>query len=201
MNIDQLIGDWQQKLMLAGNSTEREYARIELERLNKLKEDYKRRPGGDAGPVYPPRQKPVVLIIHGHDEEMKRHVQLFLSRGGLRDLVWDEEPDMNKTIIEKLTDDSILPDYVIALMSPDDMLHDGTLRARQNVILEIGFYIGKLGREKVRILLKGSPEIPSDLQGILYDEYDTYGAWKMKLAKEIKAAGIAIQYEGIIQHS
>ena len=87
---------------------------------------------------------------------------------------------------------------MIALLSPDDLQNDGTARARQNVILEIGYFIGKLGREKVRLLRRGDTNIPSDLQGILYDNYDADGAWRIKLAKEIKAAGLAIDIESII---
>jgi predicted nucleotide-binding protein len=127
---------------------------------------------------------PVVFIIHGHDEEMKRSVQLFLTRSELKDIVLHEQPDKNRTIIEKLIEESENAGYVIALLSPDDVQEDGTLRARQNVILEIGYFIGKLGRDKVRLLKRGDTEIPSDLQGILYDTYDPSGAWRVKLAKE-----------------
>lgn len=141
---------------------------------------------------------PVVFIIHGHDEEMKRNVQLFLNRGRLQDTVLHERPDKNRTVIEKLIEEGANASYVIALLSPDDLQNDGTVRARQNVILEIGYFMGKLGREKVRLLRRGDTIIPSDLQGILYDNYDIDGAWRIKLAKEIKAAGLSIDIENII---
>jgi predicted nucleotide-binding protein len=141
---------------------------------------------------------PIVFIIHGHDEEMKRSVQLFLNRADLKDIVLHEQPDKNRTVIEKLIEEGASASYVIALLSPDDVQGDGTVRARQNVILEIGYFIGKLGREKVRILRRGDTVIPSDLQGILYDNYDKDGAWRVKLAKEIQAAGLPVNIENII---
>lgn len=139
-----------------------------------------------------------VFIIHGHDEEMKRSVQLFLNRAELKDVVLHEQPDKSRTIIEKLIDEGANAGYVIALLSPDDVQGDGTLRARQNVILEIGYFIGKLGRDKVRLLKRGDTEVPSDLQGILFDTYDTAGAWRVKLAKELKSAGLPVNIENVI---
>lgn len=143
--------------------------------------------------------EPTIFIIHGHDEEMKRSVQLFLNRAKLKDIVLHEQPDKNRTIIEKLIEEGETASYVIALLSPDDTQNDGTHRARQNVILEIGYFIGKLGREKVRILRKGDTVIPSDLQGILYENYDKDGAWRIKLTKEMKSVGIPIDMEKIIE--
>lgn len=139
-----------------------------------------------------------VFIIHGHDEEMKRNVQLLLNRGKLNEIVLHEQPDKNRTVIEKLIEEGANASYVIALLSPDDTQNDGTSRARQNVILEIGYFLGKLGRERVRVLRKGDTVIPSDLQGILYENYDTDGTWKIKIAKEIKSTGLPIDMESII---
>jgi predicted nucleotide-binding protein len=139
-----------------------------------------------------------VFIIHGHDEEMKKAVQLFLSRAGLKDIVLHEQPDLNRTVIEKLIEEGRPAAYVIALLSPDDVQADGTVRARQNVVLEIGYFIGKLGREKVRLLRKGDVVIPSDLQGILYENYDDAGAWRIKLLKEMKAVGLPIDAASVV---
>lgn len=140
----------------------------------------------------------VVFIIHGHDEEMKKSVQVFLSRGDLQDIVLHEQPDKNLTVIEKLIQEGAAADYVIGLLSPDDVQEDGSVRARQNVILEIGYFIGKLGRDKVRLLRRGNTAIPSDLQGILFENYDEAGAWRIKLAKEIQAVGVPINIDKII---
>lgn len=133
-----------------------------------------------------------VFIIHGHDNGLKIEIQLLLTRAGVNNIVLHEQPDKGRTIIDKLVEESSDSNYAIALLSPDDMLIDGSKRARQNVILEIGYFIGRLGKERVRILKKGNIEIPSDLQGILYENYDSTGVWKMKLCKELIAVGIYV---------
>jgi predicted nucleotide-binding protein len=138
-----------------------------------------------------------VFIIHGHDNGLKTDVQLLLTRAGVNNLVLHEQADKGRTIIDKLVEESSSSNYAIALLSPDDKLEDGSSRARQNVILEIGYFIGKLGKERVRLLKKGDMEIPSDLQGILYENYDSSGAWKMKLCKELIAVGIYVDIEAV----
>lgn len=140
-----------------------------------------------------------VFIIHGHDDAMKKAVQLFLTRANLKDIVLHEQPDKNRTVIEKLIEEGSSAAYVIALLSPDDTQGDGTVRARQNVVLEIGYFIGRLGREKVRLLRKGEVVIPSDLQGILFENYDNEGAWRIKLLKEMQAAGLPIDLATAVQ--
>lgn len=138
-----------------------------------------------------------VFIIHGHDNELKTEVQLLLTRAGVNNIVLHEQPDKGRTIIDKLVEESINSNYAIGLLSPDDKLEDGSTRARQNVILEIGYFIGRLGKERVRILKKGDIEIPSDLHGILYENYDKLGAWKMKICKELIAVGIYVDIESV----
>lgn len=138
-----------------------------------------------------------VFIIHGHDNGLKTEVQLLLTRAGVNNVVLHEQPDKGRTIIDKLVGESFNSNYAIALLSPDDKLANGSTRARQNVILEIGYFIGRLGKERVRLLKKGDMEIPSDLQGILYENYDLAGAWKMKLCKELIAVGIFVDIEAV----
>ena len=139
-----------------------------------------------------------VFVIHGHDEEMKRSVQLFLTRANLTDIVLHEQLDKNQTIIEKLIEVGSTVSYAIALLSPDDIQADGTFRARQNVILEIGYFMGKLGRERLRLLVKENVVIPTDLQGILYDNYNSSGTWQIKLLREMKDVGIPIDIDSVI---
>lgn len=138
-----------------------------------------------------------VFIIHGQDSELKVEVQLLLTRGGVNNIVLHEQPDKGRTIIDKLVEESYNSHYAIALLSPDDKLENGNSRARQNVILEIGYFIGRLGKERVRLLKKGDIEIPSDLQGILYENYDKSGAWKIKICKELIAVGIYVDMKEI----
>jgi predicted nucleotide-binding protein len=63
-------------------------------------------------------------------------------------------------------------------------------RGRQNVIFELGFFFGKLGRERVCVLLAGGVEEPSDIAGLVYITIDAGGAWKYQLARELTAADI-----------
>lgn len=140
----------------------------------------------------------LVFIIHGHDKEFKQEVQLLLKNAGVNNVVLHEQPDRGRTIIDKLLQETENAGYAIALLSPDDITSDGATRARQNVILEIGYFMGKLGKERIRMVTKENVEIPSDLQGILYEKHDDNGAWKIKLLKEIQAVGIYVDIQGAI---
>jgi predicted nucleotide-binding protein len=140
-----------------------------------------------------------VFIVHGHDNGLKTEIQLLLTRAGVNNIVLHEQADKGRTIIDKLVGESESSNYAIALLSPDDIVSDGTKRARQNVILEVGYFIGRLGKERVRLLKKGEIEIPSDLQGILYENYDEAGAWKMKICKELIAVGIHVDMKAVAE--
>lgn len=138
-----------------------------------------------------------VFIIHGHDNSLKVEVQLLLTRAGVSNIVLHEQPDKGRTIIDKLIQETEKSNFAIALLSEDDKLQNGNNQARQNVILEIGYLMGKLGKERVRLIKKGDVNIPSDLQGVLYEVHDLSGGWKLKLAKELIAAGIYVDIPSI----
>lgn len=140
-----------------------------------------------------------VFIIHGHDGHLKTEVQLLLHRAGVNNIVLHEQADKGRNIIEKLIEETNSANYAIALLSPDDILADGAKGARQNVILEIGYFLGKLGKSRVRLLKKGDVEIPSDLSGILYENYDESGSWKIKICKELQAVGIFVDLEAVVK--
>lgn len=140
----------------------------------------------------------LVFIIHGHDNELKREIQLLLQNAGINNVVLHEQVDKGRTIIDKLIGETESAGYAVALLTPDDLTDQGLQRARQNVILEIGYFIGKLGKERIRMITKGDIEIPSDLQGILYEKFDSSGAWKIKLLKEIQAVGIYVDIQSAI---
>jgi predicted nucleotide-binding protein len=90
------------------------------------------------------------------------------------------------------------------LLTPDDIgsaankPSDLKARARQNVIMELGYFMGRLGRFRVCALHKGSVELPSDYQGVLYIELDPAGAWKAKLAQEFVQAKLPIELSGLL---
>jgi predicted nucleotide-binding protein len=192
LDISQHIRNWEEKLTLARDPTEAAYARSELERLYELRNKYESRYDGIPGKAEIDRM-PVVLIIYGHDAAMKQAVQLCLAKWSVFGLVLAEQPALGMTLIEKLIEASNTADYAVALLSPDDLLDNGAFRARQNVILEIGYMLGKIGRSRVRLLRKGNTEIPSDLSGVLYDDFDGAGQWELRLYRELQAAGLKLK--------
>ncbi|MGA2645760.1 MAG: nucleotide-binding protein [Candidatus Sulfotelmatobacter sp.] len=139
----------------------------------------------------------LVFLVHGHDDAVKESVARFLERLDLKPVILHEQPNQGKTVIEKFEAHSDVG-FAVVLLTPDDV---GGLasspdklsrRARQNVILELGYFIGRLGRAKVCALYKEGVEIPSDIHGVLYVPYDAGNGWRLQLANEIRAAGIAV---------
>lgn len=144
-----------------------------------------------------------VFVVHGRNNEVKETVARFIEKLGLIPIILHEQPNGGKTIIEKFEDYSDVG-FAVILMTPDDK---GCLagnedafndRARQNVIFEHGYFIGKLGRRKVIALVKGDLELPSDISGVIYLGIDNGGAWKFELAKEIKSAGYNIDLNKLV---
>jgi predicted nucleotide-binding protein len=137
-----------------------------------------------------------VFLVHGHDEVMKQTVARYLEKLDLDPIILHEKPDKGRTIIQKFEDHADVA-FAIVLLTPDDLgrlrgADQGELRARQNVILELGYFIGRLGRDRVCALKGGGVIEPSDLHGVLYVPFDDYGAWKLLLARELRAAQIDI---------
>ncbi len=136
-----------------------------------------------------------VFIIHGHDESLKQEVARFIEKIGLEAVILHEQANKGKTIIEKFEDSSDVG-FAIALLTPDDKVvrvrddEEVTFfRARQNVIFEMGYFIGAIGRERVFPLVKGDNiEIPSDYSGVVYTKHEA-GSWKLELIKELKSVG------------
>ena len=152
------------------------------------------------GPGVAPSRK--VFLVHGHDDAAKGAAARFLSQLDLEPVILHEQPNEGRTIIEKFEKYADVA-FAVVLLTPDDLGasvppgSDPVPRARQNVIFELGFFVGKLGRDKVCALHKGETEILSDYQGVLYVPMDTAGAWKLLLAREISAAGIGVDMSQI----
>ncbi|ANF81313.1 hypothetical protein A3K93_03290 [Acinetobacter sp. NCu2D-2] len=143
-----------------------------------------------------------IFIVHGHDHGALQTVARFLEKYGFEAIILHEQANGGRTIIEKIERNSDVG-FAIVLLTPDDVgraLSEVTdkPRARQNVILELGYFIGKLGRERVCALKTADLEIPSDFGGVVYTEMDKYEAWKFSLAKELKAAGYLIDMNKMI---
>jgi hypothetical protein len=140
----------------------------------------------------------LVFLVHGHDAESKETVARFIEKLGLKVIILHEQPHSGKTIIEKYESFASKAGYAVILLTPDDLGASKAdakvpkFRARQNVIFELGFFIAKLGRNRVCALRKGDVEIPSDYHGVLYVPIDSEGAWKISLAKEMKSVGLPI---------
>lgn len=144
-----------------------------------------------------------VFIVHGHDVEAKETVARYLENLNLTAIILHEQPNKGQTIIEKFEKYSDVG-YAVVLLTPDDFgasknqKKDVKERARQNVIFELGFFFGVLGRHRVCALHKGSVELPSDISGILWISMDAGGAWRFQLAKEMKAAGLNLDLNKLL---
>jgi hypothetical protein len=138
-----------------------------------------------------------IFIIHGHDVGTKETVARFIAQLGLEPIILHEQANQGRTIIEKFEDHSDVG-YAIALITPDDTgssvkePENVRQRARQNVIFEFGYFLGKLGRKNVAGLVKGDIEAPSDYSGVLYIPIDDSGAWRFLLIKELKSVGYEV---------
>lgn len=138
-----------------------------------------------------------VFVVHGHDDGLKETVARYLSKLELAPIVLHEQPNQGKTIIEKFEHHAEV-DFAVVLFTPDDIGYpvgkedEARPRARQNVVLELGFFMAALGRHRVCVLHSGNIELPSDYSGVLYLPLDTSGAWRFLLAKEMKASGMQI---------
>jgi predicted nucleotide-binding protein len=139
-----------------------------------------------------------VFLVHGHNEAALQSCARFVERLELPLTVLREEPNQGRTIIEKFLDYADAG-FAIVLLTADDrggpinQTYDEQLpRARQNVIFELGFFVGKLGRERVCALYQEGVEVPSDYQGVVFIPLDTGMACRFGLAKEMKAAGLPV---------
>lgn len=135
-----------------------------------------------------------MFIVHGHDEAALQAIARFLEKMGLNAIVLREQPDQGRTIIEKFEACAREVGFAIALLTPDDLggaaaAPEQAARARQNVIFELGYFVGSLGRGRACLVRKGEVEMPSDLFGVIYTDMDSGEGWKLKLARELRAAG------------
>jgi hypothetical protein len=137
-----------------------------------------------------------VFVVHGHANELREEVAKYLRDLGLDPIILHEQANQGQTIIEKFEKHANVG-FAVVLLTPDDIgapiAHPDQTRkrARQNVILELGYFVGKLGRKGVCPIYVEGVEYPSDFHGVLYVVYDQQGKWKQKLLAELKAAGMS----------
>lgn len=135
-----------------------------------------------------------IFIVHGHDDTSKLELARILENFGLEPIILHEQASEGKTVIEKFEKHASNVGYAFILLTPDDMCSSSKNelkgRARQNVILELGYFMGKLGRGRVCCLYKGEVELPSDILGIIYIKFqNTVKECYEEIIKELKNAG------------
>jgi hypothetical protein len=143
-----------------------------------------------------------VFIVHGHDEGAREAVARFLTGIDFQPIILHEQASQNRTVIEKVERHGDVG-FAVVLLTPDDIggSRDGEQRprTRQNVILELGYFVGRLGRERVCALKRGDLEIPSDFGGVVYETFDASAGWKLALGRELRAAGYDIDWNKVMQ--
>lgn len=156
---------------------------------------------GSTDAVLRPPLSRKVFIVHGHDDGSREMVARFLERIGLEAIILHEQASQGRTVIEKVVAHGNVG-FAVVLLTPDD---EGCAkggepepRARQNVLLELGYFIGRLGRDKVCALKRGTLEIPSDFAGVVWETMDSSGGWKQALARELVAAGHSIDWNRVM---
>lgn len=137
-----------------------------------------------------------IFIVHGHNAAIQQSVARTIEKIGLVPIILHEQPNVGKTVIEKFESHTNVG-FAIILLTDDDegkskMESELKKRARQNVVLELGYFIGKLNRSRVLPLYIEGVELPSDINGLLYIPIDKAENWKFAIVKELKAAGYSV---------
>lgn len=182
----------------------------DIERLDLIKCDVQE---VAVAAIEPKKLSQEIFIVHGHNEEMKQTVARVVSQLGLTPIILHEQANGGRTIIEKFESNAEAINFAIILLSADDLAAsvrdlNGVmdeevrqhleLRARQNVVFEMGYFAGKLGRANVFFLLQDGVTKPGDLDGIVYTAYDVSRAWRFELVKELKNAGYKVSADQIL---
>lgn len=141
-----------------------------------------------------------IFVVYGHDEIARTQLEALLRRWDLEPIILDQQASGGQTIIEKLEEYGSDVGYAIVLATPDDEGKAKTetaykSRVRQNVVLELGMFLAKLGRKRVAILLKEATDFekPSDIQGLVYIPFqDRVEEVSISLIRELARQGYKI---------
>jgi predicted nucleotide-binding protein len=142
-----------------------------------------------------------VFVVHGANGERKHEVARFIERvTGSWPTILHEQTNLGRTIIEKFENLAGETRFAVVLLTADDVggVDANSLkpRARQNVVLELGFFMAHLGRARVVALCEEGVERPSDIDGVLYIQLA--GGWQLQLAQEMKAASIDVDLNKVL---
>jgi predicted nucleotide-binding protein len=145
-----------------------------------------------------------VFVVHGHNRELRERVARLPEQLDLEPIVLEEQPDGGRTVIEKFEDHALDVGYAVALLTPDDVgaaasepVPSDPNRARQNVLLELGYFMGTLGRPRVAALCSNVVERPSEIHGLLYIDVSQEG-WDLRLAREMAAVGLPVDLNRLL---
>ncbi|WP_159024771.1 TIR domain-containing protein [Streptomyces sp. CB02613] len=159
---------------------------------------------GSGSPTIKQDAGEAIFLVHGRDHESREAVRGFLERCTSRHvIVLDEEAGKGADILGKLLDHAQKASFAVILLTGDDRgclagesdLHP---RARQNVILELGLFLGLLGRDKLTVLHEENVEIPGDYLGVSYVPLDSNKGWQIGLVRELRAAGINASLDALL---
>lgn len=148
-----------------------------------------------------------IFIVHGHDGELKEKVARTLTQLALEPIILHEQADGGRTIIEKFEANAEDCRFAVILLTADDLGQskeekeqgvESRMRARQNVVFEMGYFMGRLGRSRVVVLLDQGVEKPGDLDGLVYVPTEDDATWKFRLVKELKNCGYKADANNII---
>ena len=145
-----------------------------------------------------------IFIVHGHDDLLRVKVVDVVKRLGLEPIVLRDKPNKGRTIIEKFEENADVG-FTIVLLSADDKGYDKNNpneisdRARQNVVLELGYFIGKYGRDRVMVLCAPSVERPGDIAGVVYTDATNEYSWSLELVKELNAVGFKVDANKLLE--
>jgi len=191
-------------LKLFADSVEQQFQKLEsiAERLHLYPEP--RAVVVDARATMPiEHRQQKVFVVHGHDDAPKAEVARFIERLGFEAIILHERPNTGRALITKFREETADVGFAVVLMTPDDLgkaekAVDLKPRARQNVVFELGFFIGKLGPERVAALVKGDIELPSDFDGVVYISVDKED-WQAKLGGELETAEYTIDWNKVMR--
>lgn len=144
-----------------------------------------------------------VFIVHGHDGERKHELaRLLQDLTSEKPVILHEASNKGRILIEKFEDSAVTTGYAVVLLTADDLGRAkgdsaDKPRGRQNVVFEMGFFFGALGRDRVAVLYEDGVELPGDVTGLVYIPLDDGGGWKTKIAGELDEAGLAIEWKAL----
>jgi predicted nucleotide-binding protein len=189
------------RLVWQGKETPQKRELLELFGESTTDPNYPNRPMTSSGYV----KSNKVFIVYGHDTQAREQLELLLRRLKLEPIVLQNLVAGGQTVIEKLEGNSEV-NFACVLLTPDDEGHrinhpeQKKARARQNVVLEMGMFLAKLGRKRVAVLMKGDLEKPSDIEGLLYIPFEeSVFDIRDRLAAELQEAGFNINIKDLLK--